>query len=220
MGPQLGQRFIGLLVLVGGIGGMLWVWRTAVKEGDYNYYEAGLFAGSTVLGLGALVFPVDKRKLREKVGTDKMETWWMMPPEWKALILGAVVCGFGSMLLIGNHEKAREARRRVEDPPHAYGRVAQDDSSSRNAEPDRERSYEVSGARSRGWSWRDWLRLLSVIAIVGGGIAAMCAQLWNLGTKVRIVLDDPVHEDSGMRIYWISFMVLCAGFGIWFLCAR
>jgi hypothetical protein len=152
------------------------------------------------------VFPVDKQALRQKFGTDKMERWNMYPREWKVLFVGALACGFGSLLLMWNHEKGREAREHHE-------------ADTNQPRPETQRvSTPESTPRLR--SWKDQLLLPGVLLTVVGWVVLMIGMMWNKGARLLTFFSEGINPERGMRVFWIGAAIFVVGLGMLFLGLR
>jgi hypothetical protein len=216
MSPQLGQRLIGLGLLVGSVGFAIWVWNLAARDGDYYEYAAAFFPAMAMIGLGLLVFPIDKRALRKKYGTDKIERWHMAPPEWKILLLGALACGFGSLFLMWKHEKAREARRGEITSEHQRpDRMEEHTATERNAP-----AHAVAETTPRMPSWKDHLLLPAGLLAIIGAFVTMVGMMWNRGARLLTFFSERANAESGIRVFWVGAAMLASGLAVLFLCAR
>jgi hypothetical protein len=97
---KIGQRLLGLLLLVLGGGFTVWSWYTALTEGYYYRKAVALFPAFAVLGLGMILFPIDIERLRAEHGVDKPEKFAHYPPAWKVTVFVAVLAGLGNWLAI------------------------------------------------------------------------------------------------------------------------
>ena len=96
---KMNQRLLGLVFLIVFGGATAYCWYTALTESWYSAYVVVLpfFA---VLGLGVLVFPLDKDQLRAEHGVDKPEKWAHYPRTWKLMVVVAIMVCVGNMLAI------------------------------------------------------------------------------------------------------------------------
>jgi hypothetical protein len=216
MGSQLGQRLIGLLLLAGSIGFTIWVWNLAAKDGDYYESAAAIFPALAIIGLGLLIFPIDKQALRKKYGTDKIERWHMAPLEWKVLFVGAIACGLGSLILMWKHEKAREARQREIAPADQRPYRMEEPTAEERNEP----AHPVAEATPREPSWRNHLLLPAGLLAIIGAFVTMIGMMWNKGARLLTFFSERTNPESGMRVFWVGAAMLAVGLATLFLAAR
>jgi hypothetical protein len=106
---KLGQRLVGLLILLVAGGFTAWIWHTALTEGTYYRKAAALFPAFAVIGLGMLLFPTDVDRLREVIGlglwlsrlraergVEKVMSLNQIPPVWWGVLVAAVAAGLGN----------------------------------------------------------------------------------------------------------------------------
>ncbi len=99
---QIGQRLAGLVILV--VCGWFTVqsWYTARNEGYYYRKAVAFLPAFAVLGLGMLLFPIDRERLRAEHGTDKPLTIADYPLSWKILAGVAVAAGVANWVAIAH----------------------------------------------------------------------------------------------------------------------
>jgi hypothetical protein len=97
---KIGQRIMGFFVFLLGSGFTAWSWYTALNDGYYYVKAAALFPVLAVVGLAAILFPIDVERLRNEHGVDKPTKFAHYPQEWKIVIVVAVAAGLGNLLAI------------------------------------------------------------------------------------------------------------------------
>jgi hypothetical protein len=95
-----GQRLVGLLLFILGIGFSAWSWYTALTEGSYHREAVATFPVFAVVGLGLLFFPLDMEKIRAEHGVDKPRQFSHYPTAWKVLFFVALAAGLVNWLAI------------------------------------------------------------------------------------------------------------------------
>ena len=99
---QIGQRLVGLGVMA--LCGWFTVqsWYTALTEGYYYRKAVALLPAFAVLGMGMMLFPVDRERLRAERGADKPLTIADYPLSWKILAGVAVAAGVANWAAIAH----------------------------------------------------------------------------------------------------------------------
>lgn len=97
---KIGQRVVGLFLLLVGGGLTAWSWYTAVNDGNYYRKAAALLPVVAVAGLGMLLFPIDMERLRAEHGVDRPQKLAHYPRAWKVLFVVAILAGLGNWLAI------------------------------------------------------------------------------------------------------------------------
>jgi hypothetical protein len=97
---KIGQRLVGLFVLVLGGGFTAWSWYTALTEGYYYRKAVALFPVLAIAGLGLLLFPIDGDRLRAEHGVETPQSLAHYPLAWKVLFVVALAAGLGNWLAL------------------------------------------------------------------------------------------------------------------------
>jgi hypothetical protein len=97
---KIGQRLVGLVLLLLGGGFTTWSWHTAITEGHYSREEAAFFPLFALVGLGLLLFPIDMQRLRAEHGVDRPQKFAHYPLVWKVLCVAALIAALGNWLVI------------------------------------------------------------------------------------------------------------------------
>ena len=96
------QRIYGLVCIIVGGGFTVWQWYLALTEGYYyqKYVMIGPFFA--VLGLGPLLFPINKKQLRKRYGVDEPQQLAHYPLSWKILFFVALAATLGNWAVISH----------------------------------------------------------------------------------------------------------------------
>jgi hypothetical protein len=89
-----------MMALGGGFTG--WSWHTALTEDTYYRKVVFLFPCFLVIGLGALLFPIDVERLRAEYGVEKIERFRQLPLVWKVLTFVAPFAGLANWWAIAH----------------------------------------------------------------------------------------------------------------------
>jgi hypothetical protein len=95
-----GQRLAGVVFLAGGVGFTIWSWHDALTEGYYYPRMAAFFPAFAVVGLGMVLFLIDRDCLRAEHGVDRPRSLAHYPLEWKILFVVALAAGLGNWYLL------------------------------------------------------------------------------------------------------------------------
>jgi hypothetical protein len=96
------QRIAGLFLLLLGAGFVAWQWHTALTEGGFSPKAAAFFPMFAVLGLGMMLFPIDRAELMAKHGVEKPQSFKHLPPAWKFFLVLAIAAGAGNWIAMIN----------------------------------------------------------------------------------------------------------------------
>jgi hypothetical protein len=99
---KIGQRLVGLFLAVLGGGATAWSWYTALTWGYYYRKAVVFFPLFAVVGLGILLFPIDRERLRAEYGTAKPQGLAHLPLVWKVLLVLAVLAALGNWYAIAH----------------------------------------------------------------------------------------------------------------------
>ncbi|MBN9122950.1 MAG: hypothetical protein J0I06_28070 [Planctomycetes bacterium] len=97
---KIGQRLVGVFLLILGGGFTAWSWYTALNEGYYYRKAVVLFPFFAAIGLGGLLFPIDMARVRAEYGVDRPQKLTHYPTAWKVLFAAGLVAGFGNWLAL------------------------------------------------------------------------------------------------------------------------
>jgi hypothetical protein len=97
---KLGQRLLGVFLLLLGGGCTVGCWYTALTEGYYYRNAVAFFPVFAVVGLGLLFCPIDMEQLRAEHGVDRPQQFAHYPIVWKVLFFVALAAGLGNWLAI------------------------------------------------------------------------------------------------------------------------
>jgi hypothetical protein len=198
MASNLVQRLVGLAFIAVGTGMTVWMWQLALTTGDYNDWAGAIFPAFAVLGLGMLLFPIDRRELQEKFGTDKIESLNQLSPVWIGIFVLALACGVADFILLRIFEK-----QDAPAPPVA---------AEVQPAPVEEEPHEPPPS-----GWRGNLLLLGGLLAIAGCIVAMVGMLWAKGAELLAFFNAKANPDRGMRVLLIGGLLLAAGIGLMFL---
>jgi hypothetical protein len=102
MKSKLGQRLVGVFLLLLGGGFTAYEWHTFLADHTYDRKAAAVFPAFAVAGLGALLFPVDMAEMKAKYGLEKIEKLSELPPVWWVIVGLAVAAGLGNWFALAN----------------------------------------------------------------------------------------------------------------------
>jgi hypothetical protein len=90
------QRWLGLVLLALSGVALFFVWRSALADGHYSRAAAALLPVVSVVGLGLLLFPIDREALPTETGLYDDRVVPQMPLIWQYLLLVAVLAGLAN----------------------------------------------------------------------------------------------------------------------------
>lgn len=94
------QRVFGVLLVAVSVYFTWQQWHTALTAGYFYDKAAAVFPAFCFLGIGLVLFPIDKSRLLEKYGTQKITGWQQFPLAWKVIVIMGVLAGFANYLLL------------------------------------------------------------------------------------------------------------------------
>ncbi len=97
---HFGQRMVGLIFLLVGVGLTGWTWYTALAEGYFYRKIAAISPIFAILGAAALLFPLDEDGLWGEFSLARPERFAHYPMSWKILTVVAIVAGLGNWLVL------------------------------------------------------------------------------------------------------------------------
>jgi len=93
---KIGQRVVGLILVVGGGLLIAWLWSRPFTGGRAEGMAAGVMPFVVVSALGMILFPLDVDRLRAEHGVSQLSKWRHCPTIWKVMFVFAGLAAVGN----------------------------------------------------------------------------------------------------------------------------